>query len=451
MAVPINLNLEMLRAAIKTELVEKSVPGASIAVVRLNSLPYLDAFGVVSMNKSAVVTDNTLFRLGSITKALVATLILELVSENRLDLHTPVSQYMTGLPTNVGRATLHQLLSHSSGLKSGAEVYVEQDTIRPREPVSDWNDSYSFTEPGDIYSYSTLGFTLALETAATVTKMPAQELFYQKLFQPLGMSSTTLVPFGIGGGPLSDGHYLDASGGLRILPEVRHYNGVWPLTAMLSSARDLGLFLEAFLNKGQVRGRQILHPEVIEKLSTLQSSIPGSRRAYSYGLYLREHRGVSLLEHGGSFAGYGTFLRLCKSHGVGIVVLGNRTGPILERAADAALESAGVPLLPDLEVHHQTGTEIRVPEALLYVGRYVSGDTEVELYVHESRLRGRTGAGDVDIHQIGQDRFVVSGKPYQHPIRVVRTVAASNSVYLHAEGRAYKLVEGSAQLPRSSG
>jgi CubicO group peptidase (beta-lactamase class C family) len=444
---PIRLDVKKLESAIKAELAEKFVPGAAIAIVRPAARPYLAAFGVTSMNDRAAVTETTLFRLGSNSKALIAAVILQLAAENWLALHVPVSQYLTNLPTQVGRATLHQLLSHTGGLKDGEEVNLVQHQAELSEPVSAWSNSYSFTDPGDIYSYSTLGFALALETACVTTKLPAQELLARKLFRPLGMASTTLVPASNSVDQVSAGHYLDANGNLKIYPEVGNYAGLWPASAMLSNAHDLGCFLAALLNNGVVKGRQVLHPAVIRQLSTLQSAIPGAPRGYSYGFYVREQRGDVTLEHGGRCAGFGSFLRLSKAHQLGVVVLGNRYGVLLKRAVDAAFASAGIPPLPEVAVYYEAeaGEEIRAPEALRHIGQYRGGDGVIELYVHESKLKGRSSAGEFTIRQVGQDRFVLSGGAFQHPICAVRTLNASLHTYLHLEGRAFRLIEPSDQ------
>ena len=443
MAIATSLAVENLEAAIQAELAEKLVPGAAIAIVRPDAASYLAAFGVTSMNDGTAVTATTLFRLGSNAKALIATVILQLAAEGCLDLHAPVSQHLPNLPTKVGRATLHQLLTHTGGIKDREEVILVENQAQLSDPVSAWDERYSFTDPGETYSYSTLGFALALEVISAATKLPAQELLAQKLFLPLGMNSTTLLPTSVSAAQLAAGHYLDADGELKIHPPLGDYEGIWPASAMLSNARDLGCFLAALLNDGLVQGRQVIHPHVINQLSTLQASIPGSPRGYSYGFYLREQDGEVVLEHGGRCAGYGSFLRLSKAHRIGVVVLGNRYGVLLKRAVDAAFASAGVPPLPEVAVYYEAedGVEIRIPEALSYVGQYQCGEAEMELYLHESTLQGRTSTGTFAIRQVGPDRFVFSGEAFPHPTCVVRTVSPNFHTYLHQEGRAFKFIE----------
>ncbi|NOT63180.1 MAG: serine hydrolase, partial [Acidobacteria bacterium] len=243
------LDAEQLEVAIKAELTEKCVPGAALAIVRPDAPPYVGAFGVTYLHDGTAITDETLFRLGSNSKVLIAAVILQLAVEKRLELHVPVSQYLN-LPTRLGRITLHQLLSHTSGLKDSEEVNLIGNKAELAEPVSAWTDRYCFTEPGEIYSYSTLGFALALATASAATQLPAQELLAQKLFHPLGMTATTLLPSWVNAAQLSVGHYLDDDGELRNYPSLGDVEGVWPASAMVSNARDLACFLAALLNDG---------------------------------------------------------------------------------------------------------------------------------------------------------------------------------------------------------
>lgn len=94
----------------------------------------------------------------------------------------------------------------------------------------------------------------------------------------------------------------------------------WPAGSIFSNVNDLSRFVIAFLNDRRIDGEQVLSPAVIRRLSTPRAKIPGGDVSYGYGLQLSMSRGVEVVSHGGSRAGYGSSIRMVPSKKFGVIV-----------------------------------------------------------------------------------------------------------------------------------
>jgi CubicO group peptidase (beta-lactamase class C family) len=120
---------------------------------------------------------------------------------------------------------------------------------------------------------------------------------------------------------------------------------------MFSNAADLARFTIAFMNDGIIEGRSVLERSTIVALSTGYVDVPSSSSAepgrYGYGLTTSTHRGVGIVEQGGSIDGFGASARMLPDHKAAVVVLVNRSGASLPKTSERALEIPA-PLQPAL-------------------------------------------------------------------------------------------------------
>ena len=169
------------------------VPGASVLVVHDGSVVLRKAYGLADVENGIAATTATNYRLASVTKQFTAAAILLLAEDGRLDLHDPVRRWLPTLPPTPGAATLHQLLTHSSGILD-YEDYVpatavtqvrDADVLRLLEP----HDRTLFP-PGTGYLYSTSGYALLALVVAKASGRGFPAYLRENIFLPLGMDAT---------------------------------------------------------------------------------------------------------------------------------------------------------------------------------------------------------------------------------------------------------------------
>lgn len=218
------------------------VTGAGIAVWNDGKLVYLKAYGVRDKEKQLALTPDSVMTAASLTKPAFAVMVLQLVHERVLDLDKPVFQYLPKpLPeydaykdlagdARYKQITMRMLLDHTSGFANWRR-FTDDNKLR------------IYFTPGSRFAYSGEGIDLAQLVAETVTKQSTSELMNQYIFQPMGMSRTSMV---------SEKRFEDdqANGydeeGKSLGPEQRHRADA--AGSMHTTLRDYARFVQAVLN-----------------------------------------------------------------------------------------------------------------------------------------------------------------------------------------------------------
>ena len=130
-----------LEKVVLDELKETRTPGAVVAVVSGDRVIYAKGFGISNVETGAPVTPDMLFRVGSITKMLTATVLVSLSEEGRITLDTPVGDAVKGFDPRLSRLTAHQLLSHSAGIIDYAHTCCAQDESALATEVRAYKDA----------------------------------------------------------------------------------------------------------------------------------------------------------------------------------------------------------------------------------------------------------------------------------------------------------------------
>ncbi len=354
-------------------------PGAAIAIVKDEQVLFAKGYGVTSIEFPAPITTDTLFRLGSTTKMFTAAALVQLAEEGKLKLDAPIGNYLRGLSPKLAQVTVHQLLSHTSGLRDFAATVKSNDDEALATMIRGWKDDVFFGEPGKIYSYSSPGYWLAGFVLEEITKQAYADAMKTRLFAPLGMNQTTLRPLEALTYPLAIGHKIEADKPVIIRPAFNN-NAMWPAGSIYSSVNELARFAIAFLNAGRLEGQQPLLPTVITKLSAKHISMPfDAASAHGYGLMVYRFRGIPMVSHGGFSTGYGSMIYLAPEHRVAVIVLTNKSGETLQRVGQQSLSLVlplaaadnqavtSVPPLTETELAQVPGTYTHAPQTFKVV------------------------------------------------------------------------------------
>lgn len=394
-----------LEAAAAAEVKDAGIPGAAVAVVRGDRVVFAKGFGTTNIEGGPPVTSDTLFRLGSTTKMFTAAALVSLAEDGKVKLDAPIGEYVKDLPKHFAPLTLHHLLTHTAGVTDETRMNGALDEASLGREIRGWKDDFLFTEPGKVYSYSNPGYRIAGLVAEEVGGKPYADVMDERVFRPLGMKRTTFKPTMAATYPLAIGHEARSSSATVIRPLAENAAG-WPAGSMFSSVNDLSRWAVAFLNEGKIDGKQVLPPAVIVKLSAKHVTVPGGRH-YGYGLQVAEHRGVPVVEHGGSRAGYGSFIRFLPEQKSAVIVLCNTTGGQLPRTVERAMDLLA-PLGP--RPSRQPGEALTADEAKKYAGRFTNNRGRAMLVERDGRLFFRRGPGqDQPVTKVGPDHLRAGG------------------------------------------
>lgn len=420
-----------LDAVIRKEMQETQTPGAAIAVVLGDRVVYTRGFGVASVETGEAVRPEMLFRLGSTTKMFTAASVVLLAEQGKLTLTEPIGTHIRGLTPKLAALTAQQLLSHTSGILDEAPMFGSHDDAAMSAEIAKWTDRRLFAEPGQIYSYSNPGYWLAGLLAETVGGKPFADQVATTIFAPLGMSKSTFRPTLAMTYPLAQGHDLEGSR-LQIIRPAANNAASWPAGSIFSNVMDLSRWMMAFLNDGKVDGEQRLPASLYRTLTTPYVEIPGTTARYGYGVRIATWRGLDMVEHTGSRAGYGSYIRMVPSKKFGVVVLANRTGVSLPRTTEAAIAATLGPL-PAAEPAVVTG---KIFGTAGFVGTYSQGARTLSVLFRDGQLLLVDGTRETPMEHVSQRTFRAGTTNY------VFVVDANVRVtFLHTGGRSWRKIK----------
>jgi D-alanyl-D-alanine carboxypeptidase len=306
------------------QVVAAGVPGAVLLVREGRRMIRLTS-GQSRLKPKTRMRARDRFRVGSITKPFVATVVLQLVAEQKLTLEDTVERWLPGLVPHGERITVRQLLNHTSGLFAfgGDRDFVTQafqDPLRvwtPREIVAIATAHPPTFPPGADWSYSdTNYFVLGLIVEAATGRPLAGEL-RRRIFAPLHLRATSLPTEPGIAGHHAHGYFLRPLEDVTVgSPSVQ-----WAAGALVSNADDLARFFRALL------GGRLLRPDLAQLMKTTVAAPQlGPRNAYGLGLQKVPTPCGALWGHTGASPGYVADALNSKDAKRQVVVLVNATG-----------------------------------------------------------------------------------------------------------------------------
>jgi len=187
--------LKEFEGFIKTAIVNRQAPGAAVAIVKDTNIIFLKGYGLRDTKKTDSIDTRTVFRLGSVSKSVTATLVAVLVNDGILHWDDLVIKYLPDFHLKSEEATqkltLRHLLSHTTGLPYHAYTIMVEDHA-PFDTLKDHlKDLDLVGKPGELYSYQNVGFSLIGSVIEKATGKKLEKVFIEKLFLPLGMNDAS--------------------------------------------------------------------------------------------------------------------------------------------------------------------------------------------------------------------------------------------------------------------
>lgn len=301
-------------------------------------------------------TSETLFPLLSVTKMFTAATAVLLAQEGALDLQRPIATYLPelGADSELGRVTLHQLMTHTAGLVDdparplcqGPSSGALSDAI-PRAHVG--------ARPGTVFLYSNLGYALVGLIIERTTSRPFEQVVRERVLVPMKMSSATFefAAVRLRGHPEGAG----ASARCRLAA---------PAGGLIASPRDMARWARAMSDPAT-------HPlgkELVQTLTTPhvdQGVRPGD--SYGYGVGMTKRGGVWVYHHSGGVPDFSAFVAWVPARRLGAAAMMNATNAA--GATPASVVLRGLSVLSDLPDDWRSNVEGSHRPLSAYVGTYV--------------------------------------------------------------------------------
>lgn len=425
--------------AVREEMAATHAPGAAVAIVRDGKVVYAAGFGSASAEGGQPVTPGTLFRIGSITKALTGIAALQLRESGALRFDAPVGTVARDLHASLGARTMAQLLTHTAGMANAGSADGSHDDDALAARVRTWGAEQIIGPPNDLYSYSSTGYWLAAYVMEQATGAHYADLMTTHVFTPLGMTRSTLRPLMALTYPLALDHRVGPDGVARVLRPYADDASTWAGGSVFSSVEELARVAVALLDSGRVDGKRALPASVVTAMRTPQASEGDGPCAYTFGLSRCERSdGVVTLGHYGFRSGSGAVFTLLPEQRAAVIILSNRNGGIFGRTERTALELlAGRALAAEATPARPRGTG-RVSD---FVGNYVSAGDTLRIARKGDGLVFRYGGSEQPMLVVDERTVAIvdaEGRP-QGEFELVRG-KQSGATYLHDGISAFRRV-----------
>ena len=334
-----------LDAALKESVRVGIAPGISAAIARSGEVVWSGTAGVSSVDNGSPVLANTLFGIGSVTKTFVAALVLQLALEGRLDLRNPASKFLGSIAEavpNASKATIGELLNHTSGIPSWEDVprWIRMARGAGANPHRIWGkgdclpfiaDSAPVAPTGERYGYSNTNYTLLGLIVERITAVDLVTHLHERLRKPLGLKDVFLAGFELLPVDRMSGRYhratpayFDVAGMNERFRQVRpglidvsesNLSAEWAAGGIVAIASDVALF-GAALAEGRILGTEGMS-WMTDWLST------GSDFEAGRGLFRKAYDGTCLIGHSGDVLGSSATMYWIEGSDMAVAVLCN--------------------------------------------------------------------------------------------------------------------------------
>jgi CubicO group peptidase (beta-lactamase class C family) len=347
---PASIDHDELRAGVDRVLNRWPTAGLAAGVVHGGSLAWFHGHGFADIRARTPVTEDTVFRIASITKTVTAIAVMQLEEQGLVDLDAPANEYLRAVRLIRAKAgfrppTLRHLLTHTAGVRA---LRRASDLLRPalgwEVPLGRAPSLAEYyrgglrvdVEPGTKWAYSNHGFAALGQVVEDVSGIALDRYLRERVFEPLGMESSDLVRSERVRGRLATGYAL----GSRGLEAVRDREiATAGASAVYSTTRDMARYAAALLGGGANGHGSVLRPETLARMFAPHHQpdprVPGMGLAF----FRDEVDGHRTVGHDGIWMGFRTDMVLAPDAAIGVVALAN-TGWFDPRGAPGPVANA---------------------------------------------------------------------------------------------------------------
>ncbi len=408
--------VEMLERFIAHEMADKELPAVSIALVDDQQIVWSKGFGLANAKDRTPVTDETIYRVGSVSKLFTDIAIMQLVEQGKLNLDAPVTRYLRDFhPRNsFGKPiTLRQLMSHRSGLVREPPIGNYFDPTEPSlaRTIASLNDTEVVYAPESHTKYSNAAIATVGYVLERTQRQPFAKYLKRAVLDPLGLSHSSFEPTPETTKNLAKAYMWTIDG--RTFEAPTFQMGIAPSGSMYTTVNDLGRFMSALFAGGRGPKGSILKPATLEQMWKPQYAKAGQKTGYGIGFGISEMDGHRKIGHGGAIYGFATQLSALPDDKLGVVVVTTKdaANAVTNRIAEAALKAMlaarqGKPI-PQPELTSAVDPNL----ARQIAGRYVNGDKGIDLIESGGKLSvlSTDGGFTARLRSIG-DALIADGK-----------------------------------------
>jgi CubicO group peptidase (beta-lactamase class C family) len=403
-----------LDSVVTRALADFRVPGAGVGVVHRGEVIYAEGFGYRDVTNRLPVTPQTLFAIGSSTKAFTTFALGQLADEGRFDWDKPVREYLPGLQlwdaTATAQLTARDMVTHRSGLPRHDLTWYNNLTLTPDQLFQRLRHLEPNRQLRERWQYNNIMYVMAGHLLGRLTDGTWDAAVRRQIFEPLGMTASNFSVIDTQHAPDHALPYRE-QGDTLVRIAFRNIDNVGPAGSINSNIEDMLKWAAVHVSQGKIGERAIIQSATLRDMHTPHMVIAGipneaelSPSSYGLGWIINTYRGKYRVQHGGNIDGFSALVTLYPREELAVVVLTNKNatglpGLLTDHVADRVLDlphrdwlgeaharlvasrASGVAATQRLEEERVTGTRPAFPLAA-YAAEYTHpgyGPLRIEL------------------------------------------------------------------------
>jgi CubicO group peptidase (beta-lactamase class C family) len=439
-------DLPILRIdSVFTDMNRSDRPGCTLAVFKHGEIAYANGYGMANLEYGIALQPRSVFHIASISKQFTSFAVELLVSEGKVSWDDDIRTYVQEIPDYGTPITLRHLTHHTSGIRDQWNLLImagwrwEADLVTQDNAIEIMSRQTAVNfEPGTEYLYSNSGFTLLAAVVERVTGRTLNEYAHERIFSPLGMTSThfrddhqTVVrdrAYGY--------RYFNDEGWKISIPDF----AIVGASSLFTTVEDMAKW------DRNLRDYTLGDEALFERFLDRGVLANGDTISYAHGISVGSYRGLETIGHGGADAGYRTNYLRFPQQDVGIVSFCNfarsNPGRYVRQVADIVLadELGEAPdenlEPPSIDVRRWANTL----ERMTGFYRDPRQDRPIHVWLHDGRARARQGFGAGEagllVVPLGDDRYQL----WPGDDTVTVTMTDGRPAYLESDGLRFHYV-----------
>ncbi|WP_025667584.1 serine hydrolase domain-containing protein [Aquimarina megaterium] len=332
---------DSIQAYFKKAIDQHQIVGAAVAIVKCDSIIYVDGYGKRNIALKDKINKETIFRIGSVSKGFAGILTGIHVEEGLINWEDKIVDYVPEFQMankeQTKKVTLSHVLSHTAGLPYHSFTNLVEDGLPITTIASYFKKVLPIDQPGNIYSYQNAVFALSGKVIEQVTGQSLREVIQNRIFEPLQMTSASASYEALKKSDnVAQPHQRIRRGWRPTRINKKYYNNAIAAGGINASITDMGKWMKFLLGNNP----EVMMPNTMRTVFSPKIQVGGRRQYYqkwpgysksSYGLGWRVHSFVdadtkepsTIVHHGGSVNNYRSEIAIYPNEDLGICVLFN--------------------------------------------------------------------------------------------------------------------------------
>ncbi len=405
--------LTAIEKQVEAKRIASHVPGLALAIVKDDKVIFIKGFGMRDLEGKLPVTADTLFAIGSCTKAFTSMAATIAQERGKLSLHDSPKKYLPYFKLEdldlEGRVTLADMLSHRTGLMAYNDFPWATSVLRRDQVIRSLADAKPTAKLGEKFQYNNIMFLAAGECVAAAMQMSYEDLIRNLIFQPLGMNLSNLTKRDmLRASDHATGYDITDPLKPALRLDMRDIANIAPAGAINSSASDMARWVRLMLNGGALDGARLVSEQGFKDLVTAHIEA-GPNRSYGYGWVLDSWKGHREIWHNGGIDGFNSHLAMLPDDHLGFILLTNVSSSDLPQEAVDAVFSHLVQI-PKASLDSAPKDPDQAAEAGIYrIGDPTKGPSlDISVTYKEGHLYAQpTGQANFPLNLIGDHRYTI--------------------------------------------